>query len=164
MVIQKQFGITLAAGVIFVAALVGGILYMQRGAHIELRGQFLKVRTAPLDANSSIVVVDFRFLNPADYPFVVRNVSLILEDNSGAQADGSVVSEADTKRLFDGVPLLGQKYNPTLIGKDKVLPHATEDRMVAAHFDMPEAQLEKRKRLIIRIEDVDGPVSDISER
>ena len=58
-----------------IAVAVGGILYMQRGAHMGVPGQILKVRTAPLDDNSSVAVIDFRFVNPADVVFVVHTVT-----------------------------------------------------------------------------------------
>lgn len=161
---EKRFAITFGVGIVVIAAAVAGILYMQRGAHVELTGRFLKVRTAPLDDNSSVAVVDFRFVNPADYPFVVRSVKLTMEDSSGAHYEGAVVSEADTRSLFAGVPLLGEKYNTTLILRDKVPAHASEDRMLAARFEVPDSRLEARKRLVIRVEDVDGPVSEITEK
>ena len=63
-----------------IALVVAGVLYMQRGAHIDLPGKILKVRTAPLDENSSIVVFDFRITNPADYTLVVRTVTVAMED------------------------------------------------------------------------------------
>ena len=66
----------LGIAVLVVAAIVGGVFYMQRGAHVELQGKILKVRTAPLDENSSVAVLDFRFTNIADYPFAVRDVTV----------------------------------------------------------------------------------------
>jgi hypothetical protein len=36
--------------------------------------------------------------------------------------------------------------------------------MVAARFEVPQAKLEARKRLIVRIEEVDGKVFDLSEK
>jgi len=48
--------------------------------------------------------------------------------------------------------------------RDKVPARAAEDRMVAARFEVPEAKLEERKRLLVRIEDVDGPITEISEK
>lgn len=161
---RNRFAVTFGVGLVAVAALVAGFVYMGRGAHIEVKGGFLKVRTAPLDEHSSIAVVDFRFTNPADYPFVVRTVTLILEDGSGAKYEGASVSEVDTDRLFDGIPLLGRKYNTTLIARDKIKAHDAQDRMIAARFEVPESQLEKRKRLSIRIEEVDGAISEISEK
>src|SRR5581483_12267553 len=151
-------------GVGLIAIVVAGVLYMQRGARVGLAGSFLKVRTAPLDDNSSVAVVDFRFRNPGDVRFVVRNVTVVLEDAAGNRYEGRTVSESDAKRLFEAIPLLGQKFNDTLVVRDVVAAHAAEDRMVAARFEAPEAKLEQRKRLLLRIEDVDGPITEISEK
>jgi hypothetical protein len=161
---QKSFVVAFAIGIGLIAVIIGGVLIMQRGARVGLAGTFLKVRTAPLDENSSVAVIDFRFRNPGDVKFVVRTVTVVLDDADGKQYEGATVSETDAKRLFEAIPLLGQKYNDTLVTRDVVAAHAAEDRMVAARFEAPEARLAARKRFIIRIEDVDGPVTEISEK
>src|SRR5574337_143209 len=106
MVITKQLAITFGVGLVVIAAAIGGVFYMQRGAHIELRGSILKTRTAPLDDHSSIAVVDFRFANPADYPFVVRTVTLTVKDAGGNNLEGMPVSEVDAQRMFQFLPIL----------------------------------------------------------
>ena len=151
-------------GLVVVAIIVAGVLYTQRGAHIQVTGQFLKVRTAPLDEHSSAAVIDFRVTNPADYPFQVNDVTVVLDGVPGAQPEGTTVSDSDTDRLLAGVPLLGQRYNPTLMARVRIAPHQTRDFMVAARFEVPEADLEKRKRLVLRISEVDGAMSEISEK
>ena len=151
-------------GIAVIAIAVGAVVYMQRGARVGLTGSVLKVRTEALDENSSVAVIDFRFVNPSDYPFVVRTVTVVLEENNGAQYNGQTISEVDAKRLFDGLPLLGSKYNETLVMGNKIPPKGSEDRMVAARFEAPVARLEARKRLLVRIEDVDGPVTELSEK
>jgi hypothetical protein len=163
--------IPVGIGLVVIAIAVGGVLFMQRGAHIELTGTILKVRMAPLDENSSIAVADFRFTNPSDYPFLVRTVTVLMEDTSGMLYRGETVSETDAKRLFEGYPLLGQKYNNSLIMRDNIPPHASWDRMVAARFELPEATpqpqkppLEARKRFIVRIEEIDGAISELYEK
>jgi hypothetical protein len=110
-----------------------------------------------------VAVIDFRVTNPADYPFVVREVTVTQEGAAG-QPEGTTVSEADTGRLFAGVPLLGQRYNTTLIARTRLNPHQTADFMVAARFEAPEQELEKRKRLVLKIAEVDGAESEISEK
>ena len=161
---NKPLLVALGIAVIVVAAVVGGVFYVQRGAHIELQGKILKVRTAPLDENSSVAVLDFRFTNIADYPFAVRDVAVSLVDNAGNRVQGTTIAEPDAQHLFQAIPLLGQKYNTSLIVRDRIPGHASEDRMIAARFDVPEDRLEKRMQLTIRIEDVDGPVSEIQEK
>jgi len=149
---KNRFAATFAIGIGIIAIVVVGILYMQRGARIGLAGSMLKVRTAPLDENSTIAVIDFRFANPGNVPFWVRTVSLVMEDKDGSQYDGKVISEGDAKRLFEALPLLGEKFNETLILRDKIPGHTSLDRMVAARFEAPEARINSRKRFIVRIE------------
>jgi hypothetical protein len=161
---RNRFAATFAIGIATVLIIIGAILYMQRGARVGLTGKVLKVRTAPLDDRSSVAVVDFRFANPSYVRFVVRTVTVILEQPNGNQVEGSVVSEMDAQRLFDGIPLLGQKFNRTLIMQENIPAYSSEDRMVAARFEVPDSILESRKRLLLRIEDVDGPVTEISEK
>jgi hypothetical protein len=161
---SKNFLTAFVIGIAVIAVAITGVLYMQRGARVGLLGNILKVRTAPLDENSSVAVIDFRFRNPANDPFIVRTVTVILEDADGNQYPGATVSESDARRLFEGLPLLGQKFNDTLVTREKIAPGAAADRMVAARFEAPEARLDKRKRFILRIEDVDGPVTEFSER
>jgi len=150
-------------GLVAVAILVAWILFIQRGAHIDPKGKILKVRTLALDENSSAAVIDFRFANTSDVGLIVREVTVTLEDTSGRTADGMIVSEMDAKRLFEYYPVLGQKYNDTLIMRDRIGPRQTLDRMIAARFELPLAQLDARKKLTVRVEDVDGPFGELTE-
>src|SRR6266700_7203253 len=101
-----KFSPTFAIGIGIIAIGVAGVVYMQRGARVGLAGSVLKVRTAPLDENSTIAVIEFRFANPGNVTFMVRTVSLIMEDQGGQQYEGKVISESDAKRLFEALPLL----------------------------------------------------------
>jgi hypothetical protein len=151
-------------GIAVIAIFVGGIFFMQRGDVMQLPGAILKVRTAPLDENSSVAVLDFRIGNPSDIIFEVRTVTVELEDKDGKSYLGQVSSDGDAARLFEGVPLLGQKYNKTLVTRERIFAHTNVDRMVAARFQAPVALLEGRKRFIIHIAEVDGKLVDYSER
>jgi hypothetical protein len=161
---QKNFAIALAVGLGVIAVIVGGVLFMQRDIRIGLAGNFLKVRTAPLDENSSIAIIDFRFRNHSDRKFIVGGVTVVLDDADGKQYDGRTISESDAKNLFQVMPILGQKYNDSLIIHQTLAPQAAGDQMIAARFEAPEARLAARKRFIIRIEDVDGNTAEISEK
>ncbi|HUK17119.1 MAG TPA: hypothetical protein VLW65_11930 [Bryobacteraceae bacterium] len=161
---SKTLVIAFAIGIVVIAVAVGSVFYMQRGAHLTLPGKVLKVRTAPLDDNSSIAVIDFRVTNPSDYNFMTKSVTIVLEDPSGNHTEGQTSSEPDAKRLFAGLPILGEKYNESLKQRDKVGPHSTVDRMVAARFEVPESKLAARKRFLVRVEEVDGMVSEFADR
>jgi len=146
-----------------IAIVVVWVLYMQRNAHIEPQGKILKVRTQAMDENSSVAVVDFRMVNSSDYPIWVREVVVSLQGADGNTYDGAVVSETDAKALFRYYPLLGQKYNDSLIIRERIHPHQTVDKMIAARFEMPQGSLDARKKLTVHIEDVDGPSGDLVE-
>ena len=79
----SNFAIAFGIGIAVIAVAVAGILFMQRGAHMTLPGKVLKVRTAPLDDNSSVAVLDFRIANPSDVQFMVQTVTVEMEDNQG---------------------------------------------------------------------------------
>jgi hypothetical protein len=156
--------ITFGIGIVVVAIAVTVIVFMQRGGHVELPGTILKVRTAPLDEQSAAAVIDFRVTNPSDYPFQVRGVTVVLESQSGAQTEGATASETDAQQLMAGVPLLGDKYNPSLMVRERVPAHTTLDRMIAARFEVPDSQLQARKRFLVRVEEVDGVVQVLPEK
>ena len=156
--------ITFAVGIVVVAIAVSGVVYMQRGAHVELSGKILKVRTAPLDEQSSAVAIDFRITNPSGYPFQIAAVTVVMENQGGATTEGATASEMDAQRLMAGVPLLGEKFNPSLMVRERVPGRATYDRMIAARFEAPDSQLQSRKRFLVKIEEVDGVVEVLSEK
>ena len=155
--------VPLGLGLLVVAVGIAGMFYMQRGAHIELKGSILKVRTQAMDENSSVAAVDFRFVNPSNYPFVVKEVVVTMEDKDGKPLEGSPVSELDARRLFQYYPLLGQKYNDSLLMRDKIPGRQTMDKMIVARFEVPESALQSRKKLTVRIVDVDGPEAELQE-
>jgi hypothetical protein len=147
-----------------VGAVVGGTLWFTRKNHLVLKGDVFKLRTHSIDANNTIAVLDFRIANPTNVQFVVRDVEASLEPASGAAVTGDTVSELDAKRLFDYFPHLGQKYNPSLLVRDKINPGQSVDRMIAASFKVPVAQIEIRKAIRLRIQDVDGIVVELVNR
>ena len=150
-------------GLVFVVIVVAWVLYMQRGAHIEPTGKILKVRTLSMDDTSSVAVIDFRVSNASDYRVIVKEVTVTLEEPNGKTEAGDSVAEMDAQRLFQYYPILGQKYNDTLKMHDRIEKHETIDRMIAVRFEIPQAQLDARKALKLRVQDVDGPSGELIE-
>ncbi len=148
------FGIGLVAVVIA----VGAVLFMQRGSHLELTGSILKVRMAALDDNSCVVVLDYRVTNPSDLRFQIRNVEIEMVAD-GKNVPTTSVIERDAQTLFDAYPILGAKYNKSLITRDNIQPKSTEDHMAAARIDLPLKDVEGKAKFTLRIEESDGGVS-----
>jgi len=91
-------------------------------------------------------------------------VTVVLEDASGNRVEGQTASDSAATQAIEGIPALGTKYNDTLKMNDMVPPKGTWDRMIAASFKLPDEKLQSRKRFIVKIEEVDGKVAEISEK
>ena len=133
-----------------------------------LEGRIQQVRVyeggepAPGDAPSSVVVVDFRVTNPSRYPFLVKNAILEIETAAAGVVTGSVAADRDAARYLELNPAQGPKYNPSLVVRERIAAGQTIDRMLAATFPLPAAEVRSRKAIRIRILDADGPVAVIT--
>lgn len=154
-----------AVGLAIISALVGAMLFLNRGSRVVLNGEIKKVRTHAADEKSSVAILDFRFANPAKYPLVVRSVEVILDGRAaGSQpVEGTAIADMDARRFLDAYPDLGPKYNDSLKVRDRIPAGTADDRMIAARFEVPVEELERRKRFRIRVLDVDGAVSELAE-
>jgi hypothetical protein len=161
--ILKMAGIGLA----ILAVVLAVIFFANRGSQIRLDGSIQQVRVQAMDSNSCVVIVDFRFINPADYPFVVRDATLHLSLDNGAPMRGAPVSIASAKQVFDYYskvnPDLGVQYNEIFRARDRVEPNESMDRMIMARFDVSASEAEARTDLTVRVEEVDGAVTEIHE-
>jgi hypothetical protein len=79
----------------------------------------------------------------------------------GRKEIGQFVPEVDAKSLFPALPALGDKLAVSIATGEKIAKKQTVDRMAAASFNLPEADLESRKGILLRLRDVDGPVSEL---
>lgn len=149
------------AGVGAVALILGTGLYLNRGARVILEGKIQKVRVQAIDDQNTAVIVDFRATNPAKYDSMVGSVSVEVDSVGGTTLTGTAVADADAQRFLEAFPLLGPKYNPSLVTRERIKPGQTVDRMTAVRLEAPEAVVNSRKAIRVRILDIDGPVSVI---
>ncbi len=158
---REQFVSALTIGIAVVAVAVGVILFMQRGAHMELTGP-VTVRIHATDENTALAIIDLHITNPADYGFQVADVTSTLETKAG-DSTTRIVSKVDAKRLFDAMPELGP-YHPTLFTKYTIPPHSTADYTLLAQYSLPERMLADRQRFVVRIQEVNGKVAELVEK
>jgi hypothetical protein len=153
----KAFAIGLGAVLVAVAI----ILFMQRGAHMDLPGE-LKVRTLSTSKDESLALLDLHISNPSDYTFTVHNIAVTLETKSG-DASGTVVARSDAERLFASMPDAGP-FHPTLYTDAPITAHTTADYTLAVPFSMPEGMLKDRKRMVVRIDEINGKSFEYSAK
>jgi hypothetical protein len=162
---SKNFLAFLAIGLVVVGAVIAFTLVGTRGAHLRLDGKILKVREIATDEKSSIVVVDFRVRNEATkVQFVTREANIRIVTADGKEVAGDTIARSDMDRVFDYYKLLGPKFNQTFIMRDVIKGGESMDRMLAARFDLPAADVENRKNLILDLTDVDGAIFKILEK
>ena len=150
-------------GLGLVGAAIFGVFYSNRGSHVELKGSILKVRSYP-DGDGAIVFADFRVTNSAAIPFVVNGVQMSMETQDGEVAMATSLSKSDVAKIAKTYRLIGPQYNDVLAIQDKLPPVETTDRMAAGRFTFPPKFLQQRKTLRLKIEEVDGVVSEIVEK
>ena len=163
--INRTFAITFGIGLLLVAVVITLVLHQQRGARLEWHGSVLKVRTAPMDETSTVMLVDFRLTNTADYATVLRTMSLEVETANGSVAEGVPIAASDVPRMFEFYKLLGEQYNPVLRDQDKVPAASSFDRMTAFRVPAPFADVEHRKSITLHLADSTGrATADVSAR
>ncbi len=160
----KQFWSFLAVGLVVVGAGVALIWTGTKPNHLDLDGKVQNVRSIDLGDGSDLVVVDFRVTNPSGVPFVIREVSMNMEQYGQEPLKGLEVSKSDVDVMFQGHPLLGAKDNDVLAPPETIPPGKTVYRMAEASFQAPASAVASRKNLIVHIEDVDGAGFDIPEK
>jgi hypothetical protein len=151
------FGIAIAV----IALLVWQGFISTKGNHLEPTGKIGKVRAQKVDDNEMIAVVDFKVTNDADIAMVVRGIEASIDTAEGSSVNGSVIAGPDLANFFRNYPAIGEQFNPPLKARDTVAGHDTVDRMVGIRFDVPEDTMEKRKDIVVRIEDITGPVLEL---
>ena len=113
---REQFVSAFAIGLIAVAVAVGAILYMQRGAHMELTGP-MTVRTVATEEQTALALINLHITNPSSLRFEAHNVTVTLETKSGEFPD-ETVSRVDSQRMFDSMPENGSVPSPALHQRD----------------------------------------------
>jgi hypothetical protein len=132
-----------------------GVLYMNRGSHVELQGEILKVRTIA-DGDGTIVFADFRVTNAAAIPFVVSSVKMTMEISVDDATPAVVFSKSDVEKATKYLKVLGPKHNEVLSIKDELPPVETVDRVAAGRFPFPAKSFQQGKNMKLRIQEADG--------
>jgi hypothetical protein len=161
---DRRLLVFVAIGLGVVGLAIAALLFFTQGEVIQIRGSIQHVRWMAQADGTTLAVVDFRFHNPSNYEFRVDNVKMIVTKPHGQTVEGMTVAENDARRIFDYYPTLGQKFNQTLIPQTRINPKESLDRMLAARLEMSAEDFENRNQLVIRVQDVDGPVSELREK
>ena len=160
---SKPFGIAFAAAVVVIVIVVWTGFVRTAGNHLAPTGSIGKVRTVKASDELTYMVIDFNVKNDSDRDMIVHSVETAIDTADGETVMGGGVASTDIKSAFLNYPLLGDQYNPILKERDTIPAHQAVDRMVGVRFDAPAAKVESRKRVILRVEDITGPVLELTK-
>jgi len=149
--------------VLVVAVAIGLILVSTRKNRVELAGDILKVRTFQMDPEHTLALIDVRLHNPSTQQFMVRDVEVIADTADGKPVPAELFAESDVQRVLDYYPMLGKKYNPGLLRRDRINSQQTVDRTVSVSFPATDEQLARRKRIHLIVHDADGATTELTE-
>lgn len=160
---SKPFLITFGAAIVVIAVLIWVGFANTAGNHLVPTGSIGKVRTIKVVDDVTFMVIDFNIRNDSGRDMVVHSVDTTLDLPNGEITIGGAVASRDVGMAFKNYPLLGEQYNPVLKDRDVIPAHQQVDRMVAVRFDLPVERIESRKRVVLKIEDVTGPVLELTK-
>jgi hypothetical protein len=160
---SKAFGIGFGAMAVILAIVIWMAFARTSGNHLVPTGSIGKVRTAKVADDVTFMVIDFNLKNDSDRDMVVRSVEAGIDKSDGSQVMGSVIAAADTLDALHTYTALGEQYNPPIKERDIVAAHQSVDRMVGIRLDVPWDQVDARKRVTLRVEDVTGPVAELTK-
>jgi hypothetical protein len=162
--VNRQALVSGGIAVVVVAAALAGILLSSRRNRLQLTGEILKVRSHQTDSDHTLALIDLRIHNPSPQQFQLKEIEVFVDDPDGTSTQADLFAESDVQRMLDYYPMLGAKYNPGLLRKDKIRVGQTVDRTIAANIPITDERLGQRKRLRIVLHDADGPVIEIDEK
>lgn len=160
---NKAFGIAFGGAAVVIGVLIWLGFAKTAGNHLVPAGSIGKVRTVKADDMLTYMVIDFKVRNDSDVDMTVRSIQSEVDLADGTGLAGGSVAANDVKAAFESYPALGEQYNPVLKERDTIPAHQSVDRMVGLRFDAPIDQVDGRKRVVLRVEDITGPVVEMTK-
>ena len=159
---SKAFGIAFGAALLVIVILIWTGFSATKGNHLAPTGAIGKVRAQQVTDDITFVVIDFNMKNDSDRDMIVHSITGTVVTPEG-DVDGSAVAASDLVDAFRIYPELGEKYYPVLKERDVLPAHQFLDRMVGIRFDLPVSKVENRRSIVLKIQDVTGPVLELTK-
>ena len=97
---SHRFVLILLASLAVIGGLVWTFVAANQAGLVRLEGSVLKVRTFPLNPESTLVLADFRVTNPTSMPFVVDQVEMFVDRPASEPVAAAVLSRRDVDLVF----------------------------------------------------------------
>lgn len=161
---SRNLAIGFGIGLVVIALVAFFVVYGNRASYLQPTGRILEVRTAPLDENTSALLVDFELTNPSGREMTPRFITLTVHKPDGSAPDNMAIAGPDLPMLFRAHPDLGKLEHTAARDREHIAPGQTVDRIIAVRYDFPESDLKRRKDLQLVVEDVTGPRLELTAK
>ena len=123
----------------------------------------MEVHTAELpDKSGTFVLMQVRINNLSSKPIWLREIKAQLKTDQGNWTD-TAASAVDFERYFKAFPNLGQHRRAALSPEAKIAPGEQTEGMVLVLFPVNQGVFDKRKSLIVTLENYDRRPMIIAE-
>ena len=153
----------LLIALIAVGVVAVGFLFFSSGSQSRLEGEIVEVRTLEVQPTAAVALVNFEATNVTSRPFVAYDRRLELVDPDGKRLVGKIVQGVDLQDLFKYFPQLGAMKNEPFLHEGTIEGGETRRGLIAARFEVPEAQIQARDRLVLRLVDGANRPSELTE-
>jgi hypothetical protein len=160
--VNKTFGIAFGAAVLVIIGLVWSGFIATKGNHLAPDGFISSVRAQALSDDMVMLVIDFAIMNDSDVEMTARRIDPFITTADGREIHGTVYSASDMEKTPKFYPELGPLIHPVLPLRGKIAPHKRSSFVIGAGFEAPRAVMQNRKKLTLQIEDVTGPVVEMT--
>jgi hypothetical protein len=160
--VNKTFGIAFGAAVLVIIGLVWSGFIATKGNHLAPDGFISSVRAQALTDDMVMLVIDFAIMNDSDVEMTARRIDPFITTADGREIHGTVYSASDMEKTPKFYPALGPLLHPILPLRGKIEAHKRSSFVIGAGFDASPAVMQNRKKLTLQIEDVTGPVVEMT--
>ena len=161
---SKGFGIGFGIAALAIIVFIWAGFVNTKGNHLAPTGFISNVRVQSLQPEETLMVIDFGLINDADVQMVVSKIDPWITTRSGQDIHGSLFAGADMEKTFAYYPALGPMLHPPLPPRCTIDGHKTVNLMVGVEFDVPAQVVENRRSATLRIEDVTGPLVELTAK
>jgi hypothetical protein len=160
--VSKPFGIAFGAAVLVIIGLVWSGFIATKGNHLAPDGFISNVRAQALSDDMVMLVIDFAIMNDSDVEMTARRIDPFITTADGREIHGTVYSASDMAKTPKFYPALGPLIHPVLPLRGKIEPHRRSSFTVGAGFDASPAVVQNRRKVTLQIEDITGPVVEMT--
>jgi hypothetical protein len=133
-------------------AIVVAIVAFANRAKPTATGSIMKVLSAQMEGDNTMVAVDLRFDNATEGKLWIKNISSELTGPDGKKYNDSAAPAVDVDRYLTAFPVLAEGKLEPLKEEMQIPPKGSQSGMVIFSYPIKKADFDSRKSLAVQID------------